>query len=87
MNMLLINTLLSRIEGISLKEIQDEILRNHRNAYKKSNSNFKFTFNSSGRDKFRADKEEHLYNPLTIYKLQQATRRASMMLCVSSKGL
>lgn len=64
----------SRIEGISLKEIQDEILRKHRNAYKKSNSNFKFTFNSSGRDKFRADKEEHLYNPLTIYKLQQATR-------------
>lgn len=65
---------ISRIEGISLKEIQDEILRNHRNAYKMSNSNFKFTFNSSGRDKFRADKEEHLYNPLTIYKLQQATR-------------
>ena len=64
----------SRIEGISLKEIQDEILRNHRNAYKKTSSNFKFTFNSSGRDKFRADKEEHLYNPLTIYKLQQATR-------------
>lgn len=64
----------SRIEGISLKEIQDEVLRKHRNAYKKSASNFKFTFNSSGRDKFRADKEEHLYNPLTIYKLQQATK-------------
>ncbi|MBE6054802.1 MAG: glutamate synthase large subunit [Clostridium sartagoforme] len=65
---------ISRIEGISLKEIQDEVLRKHRNAYKNSNFNFKFTLNSSGRDKYRADKEEHLYNPLTIYKLQQATR-------------
>ncbi|MDV4151773.1 glutamate synthase large subunit [Clostridium sp. AL.422] len=64
----------SRIEGISLKEIQDEILRRHRNANKKSNSNFKFILNSSGRDRYRAEKEEHLYNPLTIYKLQQATR-------------
>ena len=67
----------SRIEGISLKEIQDEVLRKHRNAYKKSNSNFKFTLNSNGRDKFRADEEEHLYNPLTIYKLQQATKTGS----------
>lgn len=45
----------SRIEGISLKEIQEEVL-------------------IRGRDKFRSGKEEHLYNPLTIHKLQQATR-------------
>ena len=64
----------SRIEGISLKEIQDEVLRKHRSAYKKSNSNTKFTLASNGRDKYRAEEEEHLYNPLTIYKLQQATK-------------
>jgi glutamate synthase domain-containing protein 2/glutamate synthase domain-containing protein 1/glutamate synthase domain-containing protein 3 len=68
---------ISRIEGISLKEIQDEVLRRHRNAFKDSNLNFKFTLDSNGRDKYRSEKEEHLYNPLTIYKLQQATRTGS----------
>ncbi|MGG7059766.1 glutamate synthase large subunit [Clostridium tertium] len=65
---------ISRIEGISLKEIQDEVLKRHRNAYRDSNLNFKFTLDSNGKDKYRSEKEEHLYNPLTIYKLQQATR-------------
>lgn len=65
---------ISRIEGISLKEIQDEVLKRHRNTYKNSNLNFKFTLDSNGKDKYRAEKEDHLYNPLTIYKLQQATK-------------
>lgn len=64
----------SRIEGISLKEIQEEVLIRHRNAFRKSNVNFEFILDSKGRDKLRAGKEEHLYNPLTIHKLQQATR-------------
>lgn len=64
----------SRIEGISLKEIQEEVLIRHRNAFRKGNVNFEFSLDSKGRDKFRSGKEEHLYNPLTIHKLQQATR-------------
>ncbi|WP_291648115.1 glutamate synthase large subunit [Clostridium sp.] len=67
----------SRIEGISLKEIQEEVLIRHRNAFKKSNKNFDFTLDSKGRDKLRSGKEQHLYNPLTIHKLQQATRTGS----------
>lgn len=64
----------SRIEGISLKEIQEEVLIRHRNAFRKGNVNFEFSLDSKGRDKFRSGKEEHLYNPLTIHKLQQSTR-------------
>ena len=67
----------SRIEGISLKEIQEEVLIRHNNAFKKSNANFEFILDSKGRDKLRSGKEEHLYNPLTIHKLQQATRTGS----------
>lgn len=64
----------SRIGGISLKEIQEEVLIRHQNAFRKGNVNFEFSLDSKGRDKFRSGKEEHLYNPLTIHKLQQATR-------------
>ncbi|MCR1950069.1 glutamate synthase large subunit [Clostridium sp. DSM 100503] len=67
----------SRIEGISLKEIQEEVLIRHKNAFRKSNVNFDFVLDSKGRDKLRSGKEEHLYNPLTIHKLQQATKTGS----------
>src|SRR5690606_30398563 len=64
----------SRIGGISLKEIQEELLNRHNNAFKKSSINFEFTLDSIGKDKLRSGKEEHLYNPLTIHKLQEATK-------------
>ncbi|WP_250455534.1 glutamate synthase large subunit [Clostridium tertium] len=64
----------SRIGGISLKEIQEEVLIRHQNAFRKSNVNFEYILDSKGRDKLRSGKEEHLYNPLTIHKLQQSTR-------------
>lgn len=64
----------SRIEGLSLKEIQEEVLIKHKNAFNKSNINFEFTLDSIGKDKYRSGGEEHLYNPLTIYKLQQSTK-------------
>ena len=65
---------ITRIEGLSLKEIQEEIIIKHKKAFNKSNVNFEFILDSIGRDKYRAEKEEHLYNPLSIYKLQQATK-------------
>lgn len=61
---------ISRIEGISLKEIQDEVLKRYRNINE-------ISLDSIGRDRYRSNKEEHLYNPLSIYKLQQATRNGS----------
>ena len=64
----------SRIEGLSLKEIQEEMIIKHKKAFSKSNVNFEFILDSIGRDKYRSEKEEHLYNPLSIYKLQQATK-------------
>lgn len=70
----------SRIGGISLKEIQEEVLIRHNNAFKKSSINFEFTLDSIGKDKLRSGKEEHLYNPLTIHKLQEATKTGSYSL-------
>lgn len=64
----------SRIEGLTIAEIEEEYLLRHKSAFEPSKVNFEFSLDSSGYDKYRQDKEEHLYNPLTIYKLQQATR-------------
>ena len=61
---------ISRIEGISLKEIQDEVLKRYRSINE-------ISLDSVGRDRYRANKEEHLYNPISIYKLQQSTRIGS----------
>ncbi|WP_066893310.1 glutamate synthase large subunit [Clostridium nigeriense] len=61
---------ISRIEGISLKEIQDEVIKRYRNINETSLDSF-------GKDRYRSNKEEHLYNPLSIYKLQQSTRNSN----------
>ncbi|VYT66581.1 glutamate synthase large subunit [Clostridium tertium] len=64
----------SRIEGLNISEIEKEYMLRHNKAFEESKVNFEFSLDSSGYDKYRQGKEEHLYNPLTIYKLQQATK-------------
>lgn len=66
----------SRIGGIGLKEIQREAEINHENAFKDKTYASDFELDSPGYEKLRSgeEKEEHLYNPLTIHKLQEATR-------------
>lgn len=68
---------ISRIEGISLKEIQKEIEINHTKGFKDKTYASDFALDSPGYEKLRSgegDQEKHLYNPLTIHKLQEATR-------------
>ena len=67
----------SRIEGISLKEIQDDVDYRHRQAFDPLRLEMDLSLNSLGSHKERSGKEEHLYNPETIHLLQQSTRLAN----------
>ena len=64
----------SRIEGISLKDIEDDIESWHATAFDPLGLGVDLTLDSVGAHKERSGKEEHLYNPLTIHMLQEATR-------------
>lgn len=65
----------SRIGGIGLEEIHKETLIKHKKAFDKYYNNFDFSLESNGMYKERSGKEEHLYNPLTIHKLQESTKK------------
>ena len=71
---------ISRIGGIGLSEIQDECVKNHKEAFNKYIVNYDFSLDSMGTDRLRTGKEEHLYNPLVIHKLQEATRNGDYKL-------
>lgn len=66
----------SRIEGIGLDEIQKEAEIRHENAFKEKTYSADFSLDTPGYEKLRSGnngQEEHLYNPLTIHKLQEST--------------
>ena len=64
----------SRIEGVSLKDIQEDVETLHSKAFDPLGLSTDTTLDSSGAHKMRSGKEEHLYNPQTIHLLQLATR-------------
>ena len=64
----------SRVEGISLKDIQDDVETLHSKAFDPLGLSTDTTLDSEGAHKMRRGKEEHLYNPQTIHLLQLATR-------------
>lgn len=64
----------SRIGGITLKDIEKNVDRLHTSAFDPLGLNTNPELESRGSHKFRSGKEEHLYNPQTIYMLQQSTR-------------
>ena len=64
----------SRIGGLTLKDIEKESLSKHEKAYNKRYKQLNFNLDNFGRDKLRSAGEKHLYNPSTIYMLQQATK-------------
>ncbi|MDD5829635.1 MAG: glutamate synthase large subunit [Lachnospira sp.] len=64
----------SRIEGISLKDIQEDVESRHSKAFDPLGLSTDTTLDSVGAHKLRGGKEEHLYNPQTIHLLQLATR-------------
>ena len=63
----------SRVEGISLKDIQDDVETLHSKTFDPLGLSTDTTLDSEGAHKMRSGKEEHLYNPQTIHLLQLAT--------------
>ncbi|TAN36201.1 MAG: glutamate synthase large subunit [Verrucomicrobia bacterium] len=64
----------SRVEGAGLAEIARDVNRRHTKAFGPLPAGTERTLDSGGRHQWRRDGEYHLFNPLTIAKLQQATR-------------
>lgn len=64
----------SRIGGITIKDIENNVDRLHTAAFDPLGLETRTDLESRGSHKFRSGKEEHLYNPQTIYLLQKAAR-------------
>lgn len=66
----------SRVGGIGLKEIEEDILYHHEQAWNPHGLTENAHLDSVGFHKFRRgpNAEDHLYNPETIVALQEATR-------------
>ena len=64
----------SRIGGITLRDIEDEVNDLHDQAFDPLGLDSDLTLDSIGRHKVRSGGEEHLYNPTTISLLQESTR-------------
>ena len=67
----------SRIEGISLQDIEDDQNYRHNEAFDPLGLGTDTTLDSLGDYKMRSGQEQHLYNPKTIHLLQQSTRTAN----------
>lgn len=63
----------SRVEGITMKDIEDNVEKLHSKAFDPLGLDVDLTLESNGDHKLRSGKEEHKYNPATIHTLQQAT--------------
>ena len=64
----------SRIGGITISDIEKNVDRFHTSAFDPLGLGTDTELESRGSHKFRSGKEEHLYNPQSIYLLQQAAR-------------
>lgn len=64
----------SRIGGITLKDVENYNDNLHTAAFDPLGLGTDNELESRGKHKFRSGKEEHLYNPMSIYLLQKATR-------------
>ncbi len=66
----------SRVEGIGLKEIEEDIAYHHKQAWNQDGLTVNTHLDSVGYHKLRRgpNAEDHLYNPETIIALQESTR-------------
>jgi glutamate synthase (ferredoxin) len=64
----------SRIGGITIKDIEKQVDALHTKAFDPLGLNVDLTLDNNGNHKLRSGKDEHLYNPKTIHMLQKATR-------------
>jgi len=61
----------TRIQGIGLREIEKEILKRHKKAF---NPNIESEIEIVGEYRWRRGQEKHMFNPLTVAKLQESVR-------------
>jgi len=64
----------TRIQGIGLHEIEKEISKRYFNAYKEQSIAGDLDLEVGGQYRWRRNGEKHMFNPLTIAKLQEAVR-------------
>ncbi len=64
----------TRIQGIGLYELEKEISRRHFTAFNKKQVAADLELEIGGEYRWRRDGEKHMFNPLTIAKLQKAVR-------------
>jgi glutamate synthase (ferredoxin) len=67
----------SRVGGIGLKEIEQDVEELHSKAFDPLGLYTEPSLNSAGSHQYRSGKEEHLYSPMTIHLLQNATQTGS----------
>lgn len=70
----------SRIGGITLKDIEEDVNELHSSAYDPLGFETDLTLDSKGRHKMRSGADPHLYNPATIHLLQESTKRGDYSL-------
>ncbi|WP_310602060.1 glutamate synthase large subunit [Anaerosporobacter sp.] len=82
----------SRIGGITIKDIEKQVDRLHSKAFDPLGLHVDLTLDSVGSHKLRSNQEEHLYNPKTIHLLQEATRTGNYEMfkeytaCIDEEG-
>ncbi|NNK18862.1 MAG: glutamate synthase large subunit [Maribacter sp.] len=64
----------TRIQGIGLYEIEKEIAKRHQKAYAKKEIAANLDLEIGGEYRWRREGEKHMFNPLSIAKLQKAVR-------------
>ncbi|MBL87282.1 MAG: glutamate synthase large subunit [Winogradskyella sp.] len=62
----------TRIQGIGLREIEREIVKRHRKAFQPNDDQADIEI--GGDYRWRRGQEKHMFNPLTVAKLQEAVR-------------
>lgn len=65
----------TRIQGIGLYELEKEIALRHHNAFGRKEVAARMELEIGGEYRWRRDGEKHMFNPLTIAKLQEAVRK------------
>ncbi|MDT0540626.1 glutamate synthase large subunit [Croceitalea sp. P059] len=64
----------TRIQGIGLYEIEKEIAKRHGKAFKRKKVDGSLELEMGGEYRWRRDGEKHMFNPLSVAKLQKAVR-------------
>ena len=64
----------TRIQGIGLYEIEKEIAKRHKKAFSEKEISANLDLEVGGEYRWRRDGEKHMFNPLSIAKLQKAVR-------------